>query len=263
MFNISIYGGGRLCQSFLSGLKQKTDVAIRLWNRDRNKIRRLKNIYSNLQVVKNPIELIHSKSIIFMMVPAQIILDLEKEFINNILETNSILVSCANGLSLKLLNKKYKQIKIIRILPNINWQIIQGITLLQENKHVKASDLSEFKKILRLVSEIYQVKNEDEFDTLGTLTTCGPGIITQLFLELTNAFHIKNSTQFKYFIKASQGTLMLLSKTNPKTIINEVAIKGGLTETGMNAIKNVFPACARFINQEMKAKIDQRKADLK
>lgn len=262
MYNLSIYGGGRLCQSFLKGLNQKTNIKIYLYNRTQDKYKQLKNIYPNIQFKNKLNAIVKKQSFAFLIIPSDVILNLNKDFLDKVIETNSILVSFANGLSLETLNKKYRGIKIIRILPNINWQILKGFTLLQKNESVEENDLKELNKILNLVTDIYNVEDEDEFDTLGTLSTCGPGIMTQLFLEISKSFHLRNKKQFRNFIRSCKGSLELLEKNNPEKIIDEVAIKGGLTEKGVNAIKKAFPKCGEFVYEEMKSKIDQRKKAL-
>jgi len=51
----------------------------------------------------------------------------------------------------------------------------------------------------------------------------------------------------------------LHSRKDPKTISDEVANKGGLTEIGIKAIQQQFPFCMEFVSTRMKSKIEERK----
>ena len=265
MINISIYGAGHLTKSLLTGLGRVSATEISIFNRTETKITDLNSIYSNLKKKDSLFELIKERTILFCIIPINAITNLDSNFIEKLKQTNSILVSCANGLSLELLNDKFSGLKVIRLLPNVNWQICEGVSLFDCNNKVTEKDLSDFHKFLNPVTKLHRVKNDMDFERIGTLTTCSPGLLCTILDYFNEYFNIESLDEKEIFYESLKGTIdyILHSRKDPKIISCEVANKGGLTEVGIKAIQQQFPFCIELVSTRMKNKIEERNEKVK
>ncbi|KJR46254.1 Pyrroline-5-carboxylate reductase [Desulfosporosinus sp. I2] len=265
MINVSIYGAGHLTKSLLTGLGRVSDAEISIFNRTESKINDLNSIYSNLEKTESLYELIKERTILFCIVSVDAIINLDLNFIEKLKQTNSILVSCANGLSLELLNDKFSGLKVIRLLPNINWQICEGVSLFDCNDKVTEGELNDFHKFLNPVTKLYRVKNDMNFNRIGTLTTCSPGLFCTILDYFNEYFNIESLDEKEIFYESLKGTIdyVLDSRKDPKIISCEVANKGGLTEVGIKAIQQQFPFCIELVCTSMKNKIEERNEKVK
>jgi len=261
MINISIYGAGHLTKSLITGLSKVSDIEISIFNRTESKINDLNSIYSNLEKKNSLYELVKERTILFCIIPVDALINMDLNFIEKLKQTNSILVSCANGLSLEMLNAKFSGLKIIRLLPNVNWQICEGVSLFDCNNEITEVELNDFYKLLSPVTKLYHAKNDMDFDKIGTLTTCSPGLFCTILDYFNEYFNIENFDEKEMFYESLKGTIdyILHSRKDPKTISDEVANKGGLTEIGIKAIQQQFPFCMEFVSTRMKSKIEERK----
>jgi pyrroline-5-carboxylate reductase len=261
MINISIYGAGHLTKSLLTGLGRVSDTKISIFNRTESKIYDLNSIYCNLEKKDSLYELIKERTILFCIVPVDAIINLDLNVIEKLKQTNSILVSCANGLSLEMLNDKFSGLKIIRLLPNVNWQICEGVSLFDCNDKVTEGELNDFYEFLSPVTKLYRVTNDMVFEKIGTLTTCSPGLFCTIIDYFNEYFNVESLNEKEIFYESLRGTIdyILHSRKDPKTISCEVANKGGLTEVGIKAIQQQFPLCIELVSTSMKNKVEERK----
>ena len=262
MINISIYGAGHLTKSLLSGLGRVSDAKISIFNRTESKIFELNSIYSNLEKKDSLYKLIKERTILFCIVPIDAIINLDLNVIEKLKQTNSILVSCANGLPLVMLNDKFSGLKVIRLLPNVNWQICEGVSLFDCNDRVTEEELNDFNQYLSSVTKLYRVRNDIDFDKMGTLTTCSPGLFCTIIDHFNEYFNVESVHEKEIFYESLKGTIdyILHSRKDPKVISCEVANKGGLTEVGIKAIQQQFPSCMELVRTRMSNKIEERKA---
>lgn len=266
MRQISIYGAGHLTKSLIVGLSQTlVDRPIRIYNRTSDKVSELRDNYSTIIQVNNVVELANDSSFVFLIIPPSAIVELDTKFTDLILKSNSILVSCANYLSIDNLDKYFPQKKIIRLLPNINWQILQGTTIYTANSNVTKDDLSELFDILKPITRLYKANSDSDFDTMGKLTSCGPGLFSKFIDQITNSFGISSEEQKQAIYQTLAGTMNYLidSKKPPIEVISEVANKGGLTESGIIAANKNLSDCFDFISKSMDKRLLERKQIIK
>lgn len=221
---ISIYGAGHLAKSLLTGLSRVSDKTISIYNRTESKVHDLTSIYSQLEKKNTLDELINERTILFGIVPGTVLMNLDSSVIERIKQTNSILVSCVNGLSIKLLNQKFRELKIIRLLPNINWQICEGVSLFDCNDNVTTEDVNDFYELLSPVTRLYRVKIDMDFEKVGTLTTCSPGLFSTILDSFNKFFNLERLEEKELFYESVKGTIdyILQSRKDPKTISSEV-----------------------------------------
>lgn len=265
MATISIYGAGHLAQSFIEGLElSNTESRIFLFNRTLENAIRIKDKFPRINVVDNANDLVYNNCFIFIIIPPKEVLNLSETFVRKVRMTNAIMVSCANYLTLEKLNACYPETKIIRILPNILWKVGCGTTLYKLNERVKNQEKQTLLDILGNLGNTIEVKNENEFDRFGKITTCGPGIFSKLTDILINDFNINNEFEKEIVIKTMISTLTYAIKQNKefKEIIGEVANQGGLTECAVNEINAQLKGKFIEVSRKMEERIQSRKQQL-
>ncbi|MFM2303288.1 MAG: pyrroline-5-carboxylate reductase [Cyanobacteriota bacterium] len=263
MSDISIYGAGHLTKSLLVGLIQVNSISIKIFNRTPSKLDLLSLSYPYLIPAYESQQIAQTKSFILSIIPAVAVLNLDNALIEKIEETESILVSCVNGLSIEKLEEKYPSIKIIRVLPNTNWCIRQGITLIKANSLVSEQELEEISTFFGQLSLVHMLKNEEDFDRLGILTSCMPGLFSEIAHQLWIEFDISAQQEQQLIYQAIKNTIeyLIQSEKSPKEVIEEVANKGGLTEVGVSALTAELPLMFSTVYARMQQKIQQRRKE--
>jgi len=266
MRQISIYGAGHMTKSLVTGLRQIIpDKSIKVYNRTAERVVELQTYNSSVIRIDNYNDLCSDSSFVFLIIPISGILALGSDFISSVLESDSVIVSCANSVTIDKLTEVFPETKIVRLLPNINWQINQGTTIFQTNSNVSTTDLTELTNILTPITKLIEAKSSHEFDMLGKLTSCGPGLFTKIVDQLLTSFDISDDSQKQavYHTLISSMNYLIYSQKSADKIISEVANKGGLTESAIIAAEKVLPDCFDYINKSMNEKLLERQQKLK
>ena len=261
VMDIAIFGAGHLTRSLLLGLAKSMSDPIRLFNRNRAKAGPLRAIYPQLHIVGTPQELMDGQTAVFLIIPPKAILQLPQRFWETFTGTDSLVVSCANGLSIKDIETVCGSLKIVRFLPNILWQIAQGTTLFQPNALVTDREKEALLTPIRRISRLQEIQIEDDFDRLGRLTSCGPGLMSALMVELLRGFDLQTSSERDNVRDILLATLTYQKLTHHSfdAIVEEVANPGGLTGHGVQGINETLPAAFEHVVQRMEAKITERR----
>lgn len=263
--NIGIYGAGHLAKSLIKGFEfAGIQNQILLYNRTIEKAIALESKFSQISVVRNPADIIKTNSFIFVIVPPMAILNLSDDFITKVSRTKSVLMSCANYVTLENLNERYPKLKIIRILPNILWQIGCGAILYSVNEEIKQGEKQIFLQLLSKLGELIETRDERDFDRFGKIMTCGPGVFSKLINVFINELDLKSDYEKDLVIKCLLSTLnySISNKKSFETIIEEVANKEGLTECAVNELNKQLTGKFDNVFREMDKKIINKKEQI-
>ncbi|MEW6737553.1 MAG: pyrroline-5-carboxylate reductase dimerization domain-containing protein, partial [Acidobacteriota bacterium] len=167
-------------------------------------------------------------------------------------------------ISIAKLEEKFGRIKIIKALPNINWQICKGATLFDCNDLVTSDDISYFEWFLGDITRLYRVNRDADFDRISALTSCLPGLFAEVIRQICLTYKIVDEKEKELFHSALYGTIKYIVDSNKEceTIVNEVANKGGLTEVGISTLRNHLPNLLNLLKNSLDIKIVQRKENL-
>jgi pyrroline-5-carboxylate reductase len=262
MRQISIYGAGHLTQSLLIGLSQSyPNQLIKVYNRTANRVEELQAIHPLVSSANECKDLCRYSSFVFLIIPPSVITDLNADFVSALPKSDSVLVSCANNVSIDSLSKVYPNTKIVRLLPNINWQMNLGTTIYQANSNVSTHDLTELLDFLSPITTLVEADSDLDFDKLGKLTSCGPGLFSKIVDQLFISFDITDNKQKQAVYHTFKNTMSYLldSEKSPDKVISEVANKGGLTESGIVAADETLPECFDYISQNMDKRLLEKK----
>lgn len=240
---VGILGAGRLTEALLEGMVRSTNRPVHICNRTPARIERLRRLYPLLVPVSEPHELAASDALVFLIVPPHAVLKVSASLVARAQETGTVLVSCANGLALKQLEQTYPGLPLIRALPNINWCIGRGVTLIQRGGHASDHHVARLRDCLGTISLVHEVNEDEAFERLGPLTSCGPGLVAEVLHQFCAAFHLADPREQALFLQTVSGTVshMLDTGKSAGAVVGEVANPGGLTEVGVNALARTLP----------------------
>lgn len=99
-----------MTKSLQIGLSQTlVDRPIKIYNKTSDKLSELRDNYSTIIQAKDVVELANDSSFVLLIIPHSAIVEMDTKFTDLILKSNSILVSCANYLSIDILDKYFPQ----------------------------------------------------------------------------------------------------------------------------------------------------------
>ncbi|MBL8149165.1 MAG: NAD(P)-binding domain-containing protein [Blastocatellia bacterium] len=257
MTKVAIFGTGHLAKTLLKGLNLIRNEPILLYGRSSFKANQLKQVYQNLILVKDAIELAKAE-VIFLLIPANAILTLEPSFLQEV--KHSVLIFCANSLTVEDLQQRLGVEKIVKLLPNIHWQYLKGVMLLRSSVAVSEKEIA----FLSNLGKVHKVASEQDFDHMTLFTSCLPGLIAEMLKTMSENVGILNQQQKELFLLTVLTTVESIYNSNQDfdQIIEEVANKGGLTEVGIKVLNKYLPLVFQEMVQKMNIKILDRKESL-
>lgn len=253
MNSVSIYGAGHLTKSLLKGLSLYTKQPINIYNRTYEKILPLNKFYKFIKPVAEASSLAEEKSFVFIIISPAAIMQTEDSFKQQLIKSDSILVSCGYFNTIDMLNEAYPNTKIIRISPNINWQIANGVTIYAKNDLVTNEELKEFLSFINPITHLVKADSDEDFDNLGKITSCGPALYMSMIENLCDSFSINDAANREAVYRTIAGVFEYAAQTgiSPTEIIHEVANKGGITESGITAINRFLPPAFADVKEKM------------
>ncbi|MDL2248209.1 pyrroline-5-carboxylate reductase [Tyzzerella sp. OttesenSCG-928-J15] len=155
-----------------------------------------------------------------------------------------VLVSIAAGTSIEMLENfaGVEKMPVIRVMPNINVTVLQGISSVCANKYVKAEQLEFVKNMFEKVGKVVELE-ENFFGIFGALAGSSPAF-AYLFIEsLAMAAHKAGMPKAKAVEIAAQAVLgssamVLESGKHPWELIDSVCSPGGTTIEGIFTLEN-------------------------
>lgn len=199
-----------------------------------------KSLKGNVQVANKADEVISKASIIFIAVKPQSLNELTEE-IKVPFREEQLLISPLAGTPLKLLQKRFLNVSILRIMLNIPCFFGKGIIGLAENSH-----LSEESK--RIASEIFSELGisvwvpEKNIDALTALTSSGPAfllVILEAMIEAGINMGLSASESEYLVLQTIQGTVTMVNKTkkHPAELKWQISSPAGTTIAGMREME--------------------------
>ncbi len=264
MIRHNIYGAGHLAEALLEGRERVDQSPIRVFNRSAARLERLRATYSRVVVAGSAAELAVAGGLVFLMIPARGVLTLDAAFLARARETEAVLVSCANGLTLRRLEEGFPGVRWIRALPNVLWRIGQGTTLAQYGRRVSSEDRAALRACLDPVSALYEARADADFDRLGTLTSCGPALVAETLRQIGEAFELRDEAERDLCVRTVLATAAYLVERgkSAEAVIQEVANPGGLSEVGVIALRDFLPAALIATRDRLRRKQEDRRRDL-
>ena len=245
MKNVILFGYGKMGSSIAKGWKSsEIDFNIFIIETDINfKNQALNDGFDSFNDIKQLLSVKNIKNldIIFLAVkPQQMILVIKQ--IQEFDTQNTLFLSIAAGLSFEWFQKNlYKNIKIIRAMPNTPASVRRGVTGYCKSNNVTELEKIEAHKLLSSIGKAIFLNSESLIDVVTAISGSGPAYIFYLVEVLTEIGICEGLNEEDAKIIALEtliGSAKLLDITNidPKTLRNNVTSPGGTTEAALEIL---------------------------
>lgn len=241
MKKIGILGLGKMGSSILNGLISSSSFSedeIIIYDRNIEKVEKYQNIKSAISV--NDLY-DNCSTIILAIKPQSFPITLSSLNTKN---NAPIIVSIAAGINIKYLESKFKNQKIVRVMPTLTASINKSITSIAINDKVDEADLDFILKIFSSIGESLLVK-EEEIDKLVPISGSFPAFLYYFLNEFVRA-SIYNGLDEKMaidtIIKTTYASLDLYKNENLSfdDLIKDICSPNGVTIEGINTLKSYF-----------------------
>jgi pyrroline-5-carboxylate reductase len=169
------------------------------------------------------------------------------------LNSKSILISIAAGISLKKLSSLFEHKKIIRIMPSLTLTVGQGIAA-WKSEGVTGEEKKKIKALLNRITENFEVNDENLIDAGSIIYGSGPAYFFLLAHHLEQAslnLGLSRDQSRKLVEKTFLGSALLQPGQHYADLIKKIASKGGITEAALQVFKN--KKLDKIINQAVQA----------
>lgn len=160
------------------------------------------------------------------------------------LAKNSLILSVMAGIQIDQIEQAFDNPNIIRLMPNTGSFYKKGVTLFYGSANVQKKYQDFAKRFAASFSKVYVMDSEQQLDDLTVFTGSGPGILFELFLNMSSSLEKYNisSELAEEMIRAtvlSTSALLENSKLNIKELRNQVTSKKGITEATLKKLNEL------------------------
>ncbi len=244
MTQIGIIGtgsmGGMLVRSFVGSGAARPD-AILASNRTAAKLQALA-VETGIGIGRDNREVAGHADVVFLCVRPSEVKDVLRE-LEDKLSPEKLLVSIAAGVLLEDL-QAWTEARVVRVIPALTSEVLKGASLVAFGDRATPSDRETVLSLLNAIGRAVEVEEED-FEALTLLTSCGPAFIAALMEELAGAAVRQGGVRpdlADLLVKETLiGTAGLLEESDVGRLIARVATPGGITEKGVAVIRERGP----------------------
>ncbi len=237
---IGFIGAGNMGGAIIRGLIKSNTVKPNniLVNR-KNKLE-LENMQNNLGILpmEDAVELVNEADIIFLAVKPIMFEEVICKIKSKVQEKNRIIVSMAAGLTTEKIKNMFGfDTKIIRIMPNINAEILMSTTAICKNEFVSKEELETVKSIMSGVGMVSDVP-EKQFSIFVAIAGCSPAYVYTFIDGLARGaqkmgMNKKQALELVANTVLGSANMYLKSESHPQELVDKVCSPGGTTIEGL------------------------------
>ena len=245
MKNVILFGYGKMGSSIAKGWKStnidfnffiiETDISL--------KNKSVSDGFNSFHDIKQLLSIKNIKSldIIFLAVKPQqmsLVIKQIQEFDNQ----NTLFISIAAGLSFGWFQKNlYKNIKIIRAMPNTPASVRRGVTGYCKSNNVTELEKNEAHKLLSSIGKAIFLNSESLIDVVTSISGSGPAYIFYLVevlteIGITEGLDEKDAKLIALETLIGSAKLLDITNIDPKILRNNVTSPGGTTEAALEIL---------------------------
>lgn len=231
---IGIIGCGHIGRAILTGFLHGRSVLAHECIVSNPDIRVLKRLFPSVErTIEN--KKVPESSFCIIAVRPNVVENVIKEIAQTV-EISTIVVSVAACVTMDLLEKYFeREVKLIRIMPNLGVGFGQGVIGWYANDVLTNTDRKKFKKLFSSLGFLVECENDDEIDKVGMIAGSGPGYAAYFMHALAKQaekYGFSNDTSRQIVLKTFEGSITRLKKENLSFsgLLKGVATRGGITE---------------------------------
>ncbi len=243
-YKVGFLGTGNLAQAMIKGLlENKVLPPERIFgsNRSPGKLQKLEAL--GIKVVAQNEELINNCDVIVVATkPQDLIAALEP--IGSLMLQNQIVISLAAGISLKTLQSKTPQCRVVRLMPNTPSIISKGVLGYVSNTTDGTTDTI-VEDLFSSLGYVIKVEDEEKLESLSVACAAGTGFVFELMLywqEWLEEHGFATDVSRKMTVETFLGAAMLASMNKDSSIddlLAKVASKKGITQAGLESMREL------------------------
>lgn len=243
MFDFGFIGSGNMGSALSKGISRKiSGEKICVSNRTFSKAEKLADEISGSAV--SVITVAKESRFIFVGVKPQMLCDLASE-ISAVLKGRTdrfIIVSMLAGTDMNTVCEKLGvTCPVIRIMPNVNCLIGEGMTLCTRNDMVTDEEYEEFFSAMEMTGKLDDIP-EKLIDAASAVAGCGPAYAFMMIEALADGAvdcGVPRNKAYLYAAQMLEGSAKLLLETekSPSTLKDSVCSPAGTTIEGVRALE--------------------------
>jgi pyrroline-5-carboxylate reductase len=236
---IGFIGTGNMGEALIAGLlkaKFTTPEHILVYDVDGERLRSIQKKYGIKKASDNN-HLSSQCDILLICVKPQSMKEIIEEIADS-LDSSKLLISIAAGVPLYAIETyARKQLRLIRVMPNINVLVQEGVSAIAPGNLANDEDIKWVKAIFDCVGRSIAI-HEPLMDAVTGLSGSGPAYVFLMIEALTDAGVLLGMTRSQAFTLVTQtvmGSVKLLSHTgeHPALLREKVTSPGGTTAAGL------------------------------
>jgi len=236
---IGVIGTGNMGEALIGGLihsRSSSPDDIMCSDVREEKLKKISEKYG-ISTTKSNIEIIKHAEIIVYAVKPQIIASIFEETAPY-LDMSKLVISIAAGVSLSFIEKAFKKdLRIIRVMPNIAAFVKEAATAIASGKHAKNNDIKIAQSIFNSVGKTVIVE-EDLMDAVTGLSGSGPAFVFAFIDALAEGgvfMGLSHETALALAIQTVYGAakLALTTQQHPAVLRDKVTSPGGTSSHGL------------------------------
>jgi pyrroline-5-carboxylate reductase len=240
---VGVIGTGNMGQALISGLIHGHVCKPNQIICSDTRLERLKMIRETYGVkgTSHNIEVVRQCNIIILAVKPQII-KFVIEAISKYLDLSKLIISIAAGVPLRIIEScAKKELKLIRVMPNICVSVREGVSAISGGKHASKKDLLLAKTIFDSVGKSLFIE-ENLLDAVTGLSGSGPAYIFLIIDSLADAGVKVGLSRDDALILASQTVLgsakmLIETREHPGKLKDLVTSPGGTAIAGLHTLE--------------------------
>jgi pyrroline-5-carboxylate reductase len=198
---------------------------------------------------------------LLLVVPGPAILQLSKHRMERLRRSGRVVVSCAGGLPLSLLEERFPGIPWVKAIPSIAAAVGRSVTLVARGVNTEEGSFRGIQQLFGSVGSVVQLRTDEEVDRLSAITSCLPGMLAAILDEFARAYGLNESRTRELLIDSSLGS-MLVAKQKAASLahlVSSVSSPGGLTEVGVSIIRRDLPPLLAELRLALDDRIRKRR----
>lgn len=242
MMKLGFIGIGNMAGAIIKGLIQSGHTpaeAIYVTNTTPEKLKSFAQ-QTGVQACQTNEELVSKVDILFIATKPAVFPTLLAELETVLIQYHPVIISIAAGIRLNQLASYLKSahnLSIIRVMPNLNNQIGEGMAAVCGNETTTKEQLQSVLEIFNTVGKAIQLPEKD-FSTFTAIAGCSPAFAF-LFIDFLARAAVKHglskaqATEIAAQAVLGSAKMVLESTSSPMDLIDQVSSPGGTTIEGV------------------------------
>jgi pyrroline-5-carboxylate reductase len=249
----AIQGAGHLAVALVEGFHRAHIGPGSIHNRTHASAAALAERFPSLTVFEQQPEFDSEPCPLLLVIPGPAILHLPAERVERFERSGRVIVSCANGLPLSLLDRTFPELAWVKAIPSVAAAIGHSVTLMAKGAATPESGFAAVERLFISIGTALRIDSDEEIDRLSVLSSSMPGLLAVILDELARTYGLEERQTHELLVESALGSILLAREraAGLTDLVASVANPGGLTEAGVSALRRGLPPPLAGMKQAM------------